>query len=300
MKVKPIKCDGLRELLSDSPLYRKILLNPEIAIDPRTLYDFGFPFSCNCAEDPQTHLLKLEDYTIKEMTDHLTYGFGPGDRSKKYGEYRLLDEIGQRFIEKVIGQCQNCKKDNPMFLIEFFTEKNEVGEYYLYGKKIGQTPPYSVKAEGYVSKILSKENLDFYRKALMNLSGNYGIGAFVYFRRVVESELIKLLEQVSELDDPKSIKVKQLLEEHRLTHKTPDLLEEVYGFLPESLKGLGTNPFKLLYGSASVGVHKLSDSECLEKALSLRYVLDFVLKKIYEEKNEISEVKKHLKNLSID
>lgn len=300
MAVKPIKCNGLRELLSESPLYRKIMLNPEIAKDPRTLYDFGFPFSCNCNEDPQTHLLKLEEHTITEMSHHMMYGFGPGDSTKRYGEYRLLDEVGQRFIEKVIGQCQNCKKDNPMFLIEFFTEKNKDGEYYFFGKKIGQTPPYSVKAEGYVSKILNGENLDFYKKALMNLSGNYGIGAFVYFRRIVESELIKLLEEVSELDDPKSLKVKQLLEEHSVTHKTPELLEEVYCFLPESLKGLGSNPFKLLYGSTSVGVHRLSDSECFEKALSLRFVLDFVLKKIYEEKNEVSEVKKHLKNLNND
>lgn len=300
MEVKPIICDGLRELLFESPLYRKVLLNPDFAKDPRTLYDFGFPFNCNCAEDPQTHLLKLEESTIDAMSHHLMYGFGPGDNIKRYGEYRLLDEVGQRFIEKVSGQCQNCKKYNPMFLIEFFTEKNEDGNYHFFGKKIGQTPPYSVKAEGFVSKILSSENLNFYKKALMNLSGNYGIGAFVYFRRIVESELIRLLEQVSELDDPKSSKVKQLLEEHSKTHKTAELLEEVFQFLPESLKGLGRNPFKLLYGTASVGLHKLSDSECFEKALSLRFVLDFVLKKIYEEKNEISEVKKHFKNLDID
>ncbi|PZX46834.1 hypothetical protein LV85_04168 [Algoriphagus chordae] len=87
-------------------------------------------------------------------------------RNRAYGEYQLGSEVGQRFIEKLTGECQNCKRSNPIFLIDFFTELVEgKNEYFFYAKKIGQNPPFSIKPETFVSKLLSTENLDFYKKA---------------------------------------------------------------------------------------------------------------------------------------
>lgn len=297
MNENKYQCESLRKVLESYPLYKKERINSEFANNPLILEGFGFPFYCICQKTSQTHLLKFEGKTLNEMEVHASHLNFPSSRNSKYAEYKIDGEIGQKFTEKVYGECQSCKRKQAVFLIEFFTEKHGENEYYFYAKKVGQDPPFSIKIDAYIRKSLNGVNLDLYQKALKNLSSNYGIGAFAYFRRIIETELISLLVEVSKLNTPGSDQIKLLLEKHKTHHVIPDLLEEVYKYLPESLKGLGVNPFKLLYGAGSVGIHQLTDDECFEKATSLKSVLEFVLKKIYEEKNEVSLVRDHIKNL---
>ncbi|WP_111323044.1 hypothetical protein [Algoriphagus chordae] len=165
-----IKCNEFRELLSNAPLYKKSKISSAFASNPQNLHDFGFPFECLCNPEPQTHLLKLDEESIRRMVDASPFDHNSAlsgkPRNRAYGEYQLGSEVGQRFIEKLTGECQNCKRSNPIFLIDFFTELVEgKNEYFFYAKKIGQNPPFSIKPETFVSKLLSTENLDFYKKA---------------------------------------------------------------------------------------------------------------------------------------
>lgn len=60
---------------------------------------------------------------------------------------------------------------------------------------------------------------------------------------------------------------------------------------------LGDNPIKLLYNQTSNGLHSLTEEECLEKAQKILTLLEFVIKKINEEKSEIKELKDTIKGL---
>ncbi|WP_192346240.1 hypothetical protein [Algoriphagus sp. Y33] len=291
-------CDSFRTLLQSHPLYKKERINGEFAEIPLGLENFGFPFLCICQAEQQTHLLKFEEETLRKMEIHAANNNRLlVSKRVRYAFYEINGLKGQKFTEKVYGECQNCKRKRAVFLIEFFTELHEEN-YYFYAKKIGQDPPFSINVDGFAKKILNPENLDLYKKALMNLSSNFGIGAFAYFRRIVENEILHLLTEVAEINTPESMELKKLLERHESEHALSQLIDEIFKYLPDSLKGLGHNPFRLLYGTLSVGIHQLSEDECFEKATSLKFVLEFVLKKIYEEKTEVSKVRDHIKNLS--
>jgi hypothetical protein len=67
--------------------------------------------------------------------------------------------------------------------------------------------------------------------------------------------------------------------------------------MPKELFVLGQNPLKLLHGPLSVGLHGLSDEECLKKAHSIRIVMTALLERIQmvtEEKAELDAATKDL------
>ena len=79
-----------------------------------------------------------------------------------------------------------------------------------------------------------------------------------------------------------------------------NLINIVNDFLPKSLKDIGDNPIRLLYSQLSGGIHDFTDEECLQKAESIDIVLTYIIKKINEDKFEISKVKDAMKNLRKD
>ena len=75
------------------------------------------------------------------------------------------------------------------------------------------------------------------------------------------------------------------------------IYENIFDYLPSSLKGLGDNPFQLLYKQTSKGLHNLSEKECLERAHNINQLLKFVIRKLNEEKSEILEIRQVIKEL---
>ncbi|MBT3547224.1 MAG: hypothetical protein HN487_06000, partial [Flavobacterium sp.] len=75
------------------------------------------------------------------------------------------------------------------------------------------------------------------------------------------------------------------------------IYDNIFQHLPNSLKVLGDNPIKLLYNQTSEGLHSLKESESLEKASKILVLLEFVIKKINEERSEIKDLKDIVKGL---
>ena len=64
--------------------------------------------------------------------------------------------------------------------------------------KVGQEPAWSIDIEPYLEKIFGKYVND-YKKGLINESQGYGIGAFAYYRRIVEVIIDELLNDILSL-----------------------------------------------------------------------------------------------------
>lgn len=60
---------------------------------------------------------------------------------------------------------------------------------------------------------------------------------------------------------------------------------------------MGDNPLQLLYSQLSIGIHKLDEEECFDKAKSIDTVLKFVINKINSEKKNKSGAMEAIKNL---
>jgi hypothetical protein len=235
-----------------------------------------------------------------------------------YHTFKIEKNYGNRYIlcEKAIdyyldenekisrsfhlhGICQSCgyKMD---FLINVFSEtqfKSGEGFPTTYLKKVGQLPPFERNPEKEVLDYLTDEDKENYKKALSNLAVSYGIGAFAYLRRIIENEIKRIVKDISQLDFENVDKVKKAFADYEQNHQMSNLIDNIYEYLPRSLKEMGDNPIKLLHQQLSGGIHEYSEDECLDKAKKIDVLLRYVIKKVNSEKYELLEVRKAMKGL---
>jgi len=284
----------LSDRLSEAPLYRKI----DTGHFFYSAYSFvGFALDLPCPVDKSTRTFHLDIFP-KSVKDAMAKE--PGDRPSAG---HVTEDGKLLFTIQLRGTCMTCKSSHVDLLLQGFTEEPVDLQYGLdvpranvFLRKIGQYPPNEISPPPVIARYLTTEDLDLYKKALMNLSSSYGIGAFAYMRRIVENELRRMINDLAESQLATASRIKELLASHD-NARMADLVDAVLPHLPPSLRELGDNPFKLLYGLLSEGLHGRSDEDCLAKAQSLDTVLRFTIKKIQEEGSEINSVREALKNL---
>lgn len=102
-----------------------------------------------------------------------------------------------------------------------------------------------------------------------------GIGAFGYYRRVVESQKNRILDEVIKVATRLHMSTQkiQALADAKNQSQFSRAIEAVRDALPESLLVNGHNPFTLLHRALSAGLHDQTDEHCLALATSIRVVL---------------------------
>jgi hypothetical protein len=155
------------------------------------------------------------------------------------------------------------------------------GEYPVFGPP---TPPQLVKIfEG------SGKEKDYYFKGRRCESQGLGIGAFTYYRRIIEAKKKEIFDEVVRV--AKILKASEEmiadLESAKKQNQFTRGVEVIKHGIPEALLIDGHNPLILLHDALSEGVHDHSDEECLEIATSIRNVLtEFVEKVSFAIKEE--------------
>jgi hypothetical protein len=102
-----------------------------------------------------------------------------------------------------------------------------------------------------------------------------GIGAFVYYRRVVESHKDQILDEVIKVSKKVGASSQMLntLEAAKEEIQFSKALASVKDAIPQALLINGQNPLTLLHSALSVGLHDQTDETCLELAHDVRVVL---------------------------
>lgn len=197
-------------------------------------------------------------------------------------------KISLNQIVKIKYECVGCKKGNYEFLVRL--SENHI-------QKVGQYPPWSINPEKNIEKALG-EYLDIYKNGLICESQGYGIGAYAYYRRIVEDIIDTLLDDIKDLVDENNIEeYNELLERTKKSNNATDKIEIVKDHLPSILKPNGQNPLKFLYSILSEGIHSSSDKDCLEIAVNVRNILTFLVDQIINSKNTSKEFTDSMKEL---
>jgi hypothetical protein len=169
--------------------------------------------------------------------------------------------------------CASCNDYCQFFLLYFDGSLSSV-------VKIGQFPAWSVVVEKNLSTMLG-EHEEIYRNGLICESQGYGIGAYAYYRRIVESIIDKLLNSIHDLlDEQNKVRYEQALRETQEGIVAQEKIALVKDLVPESLRPGNMNPLSLLHDSLSKGIHTLTDEECLEIASDIREVLTYLVERI--------------------
>ena len=142
--------------------------------------------------------------------------------------------------------------------------------------KIGQFPAWEIEPDETISLMLG-EHADYYKKGLVCESQGYGIGAFAYYRRIVEEIIDQLLSEIADLlagSDRESYLI--ALEKTKQTRVTQEKIDLVKDLLPPILRPAGMNPLGVLHHALSEGLHAESDERCIELAASIRQIIVFL------------------------
>ncbi|MFN3998422.1 hypothetical protein [Algoriphagus sp.] len=308
--------NDIKNFFKEYPLYKEFeyinnyIRTGEGIVDPFDFYQLSFEYYCENEQSYRTFEINLPKYT-KEF-----YGNMAGDRipedcfdEKNYLNYNI----------HLLGICKSCKKKQVDFLIriksnqEFPINKDNIMKLSESGSthidiienkqikvfltKIGVNPESKVNIDKSIQKYFDRETNNWYFKGVKLYQLGFGIGSLAYFRRIVEKELLHILENISNLNssDPK---LKKLISDYEKTSKISVLYNSSFHLLPRSLQILGENPFEILYRLTSEGLHSISEQESMSKVFNIHKLLDFVVKKINEENSELQEIRKILNELN--
>lgn len=256
------------EFLESYTLYRKFFTEQEI---PSQINEIPRPnINLYCKKCKSIQTFYMEDYWFEK------------------GE--AINQPSNGKVLRATYRCAKCKSFTQHYSIK-------ISENLDYIMKVGQYPPWEISVDKELKKMLG-DHEENYKKGLTCESQGYGIGAYAYYRRIVEEVIDELLDGIADLisgeDKEKYLKA---LEEAKKSHKAEDKIKIVKELLPPVLMPEGNNPLKLLYSQLSSGIHALSDEECLEKANYIRNILLFLVKEIISHRNSAKEFNDSIKGL---
>lgn len=173
----------------------------------------------------------------------------------------------------------------------------EIGCNLDYVMKIGQYPPWNPPIDKNLIKMLG-EREETFKKGLTCESQGYGIGAYDYYRRIVEEIIDELLNGIADLmSGEDKEKYMEALEKKKKSYVAQNKIALVKDLLPLSLMPDGNNPLKLLHSQLSSGIHAFSDEECLKKSEKIRVILLFLVKEVNNHRNSSKEFTESMKEL---
>jgi hypothetical protein len=166
--------------------------------------------------------------------------------------------------------CKNCSQYSKTFALVFKQNQSKAGEVL----KLGEAPPFGPPTPSRVMKLVGEDRELFLKGRRAELHG-LGVGAFAYYRRVVEEQKGRIIREVGKV----AVKLRPSRETEELFAKAAaekqftTAIDMIKAAIPESLRIDTHNPLSLLHDALSEGLHTHTDEECLELAMSIRVVL---------------------------
>ena len=196
----------LKAFLEASPLYTPVRPEVDVAVPE------AIERKCRCSSHPAT-------------TWKLRFVFGLDETKTDRSVFRVETSARLRSGEWLYT-CANCENQEVMFRVQ-------VKRKPLIVRKVGQWPAPSNDAPPSIKMALDEPALGLYEKGLMCLNFGFGVGAFAYFRRVVEETVDDMLDLlVQSAPDDQELRAK--VEEARKATAASQRLELVKDAVPRN------------------------------------------------------------------
>ena len=205
-------------------------------------------------------------------------------------EENILKENTLNYLY-VTYQCSNCQKTTKVYSLVAKLDTIEKSQGICF--KLGEHPPYGQPVPPRLIKLIGPDR-EIFLKGYKCENQGLGIGAFTYYRRVVENQKNRILAEIVKVSEKIGVPQDKIDTLHQAIKETQfsKALGMAKNVMPESLLINGHSPILLLHHALSRGVHALSDEECLELASTVRLVLGELserLSDILKDKAELTE-----------
>lgn len=167
-------------------------------------------------------------------------------------------------------RCSNCQEATKKYSLILQAEDGGDGRCYKYGEH----PQFGFATPARLQRLFQSDR-ELFMKGRNCEIHSLGIGAFVYYRRVVENhknDIFNAIIRVAQTLNAPSEMI-ATLNAAKKEKQFSNAMESVRDAIPSILYIKGANPITLLHSALSLGLHAESDAKCLEYAHDVRLVL---------------------------
>jgi hypothetical protein len=201
------------------------------------------------------------------------------------GQYRLqIGAVNEKFVSYL---CGDCRKAHKLFSLWIVPSKDG-GRVYKYGEK----PPFGEPVPKKLLRLFGSDSKTFLKGRQCENQG-LGIGAFAYYRRVVENHKNDLFDEIIRVCETVNASHELIAELGSAKQEVSFTrsMEHIKTALPQGLLINGDNPLLALHRALSVGLHSETDEACLKLASAVRLVLGDLVEKmsfLRQDRKELS------------
>ncbi len=193
--------------------------------------------------------------------------------------------------------CSNCQMSDKVFAIQIEYDRSSPGGVCT---KFGELPPFGLPTPPRLLSMLGV-NRELFLKGRRCKNQGLGIGAFGYYRRVVENQKNAIFDEIIKVAKKAAPDLIKDLEAAKENQQFNAAIEDIKPAIPPSLLIDGHhNPLTLLHKALSRGLHAHSDEACLNAAHDIRIVLGDLAERIGETLKKDSELSAALGRLMKD
>ncbi len=213
--------------------------------------------------------------------------------NKSESPYLYLKEgIAELFLDFL---CSNCQEESKRYsLVVIRDEKGTNAEVYKYS----ELPPFGQPTPTRLLEMLGDQKELFLKGRRCEFQG-LGVGAFTYYRRVVEHQRSSIIDEIikaaSRLNaSEETLAALAAAKKETQFSKSVGLVKDA---IPQALLVHGHNPLTILHTALSDGLHDRSDEHCLELAHDIRVILADLAERISQVLKDHAELKASITRL---
>lgn len=245
----------------------------------------------------QDHHEHMDEFLAPQIQLHCSNESCNGSRFFRFvGSKKPLISHDDYTFVYVTYRCYNCLKEEKTFSLAAKMDAEYSGSGHCY--KFGELPNFGPPTPSRLIKLIGPDREEFLSGRRCENQG-LGVGAFIYYRRVVENQKNRILGEIIKVSEnigasPEKVAIlKEAVKETQFS----TALKNAKDAIPESLLINGHSPLLLLHSALSEGVHALSDEQCLELASSVRIVLSELSERLSQALKDEAELSKALGTL---
>jgi hypothetical protein len=210
----------------------------------------------------------------------------------RWASAKVWITFGDRSNRFLTYLCRNCQQTHKMFALNL-RNTGGIKEAKGIATKIGEVPEFGMEPLGKRLLAFLGSARELFFKGRRAESMGMGIGAFGYYRRVVDAQKTKLFDAIIDVCNKLGMKgdLVAQLEAAKKESQFTRAVEAIKAALPDALYIDGHNPLTLLYSALSKGLHELSEEECLARAHAIRIVLSELLERVERLVTQDKELK---------
>jgi hypothetical protein len=175
-------------------------------------------------------------------------------------------------------RCVDCDENSKRDFGLFLTHADPVeGPDAVIAKKVFQKPDFGTPIPKNLFDLIGEDNRQHFLNARRSVARGLGIGAYTYYRRIIENNKLALVDSVLKVARKVGSSAEQVVHleaaaKERQFSKAIGMLRDIQA-IPAVLQIGGHNPLLLLHDELSEGVHAMTDEGCLVRAQHAEVIL---------------------------